>query len=256
MQSNLISYDNKFRNFFGCFMNIPTLLIGWFFPCCLFGQIFQKAEFGDFYTGCCKYFCLQCSISTLFNIFFILMYVLTMPLTHFSEDSCHENITRCKNISITSNCDITINHSITNGSMTNGNMTNGNMTNGNMTNGNMTNNEILCKCIINNMVRKCEWENTLSEDTYLMISFSYLIYSLYIVTFYSLTGMFLGIYRTRIAYKYNISTDRRLNCLLHMIPICNQLALCQESNTIDYYECHPIITVPTTSTVQVSTTKW
>ena len=49
-------------------------------------------------------------------------------------------------------------------------------------------------------------------------------------------GLFLGHYRTKISYKYNILNNNRYNFLIHCIPFTNQCALCQEYNTIESIE--------------------
>lgn len=228
MKQNLVVNDNKFTDFFGCFTNIPNCLVGYFFPFCLFGHLFKKAEFGNFLTGCCSYFLIQSCISFFFNSLYLILFLTIMPLNNVFYEKCNQNST-CyyQNITfIDDNCKVLPNSSSLNYNNT-------------------------CSCFINNQLKKCNWDESLKKDGFLIGSYGFLIYFFYILTFYSVTGFFLGIYRTKIAYKYNITTNRRINCLVHTFPLCNQLALCQESNTIDFYETNPIITLPVVTNVQV-----
>ena len=50
---------NYFHPLLSCFENICSCSMGLCFPYCLFGRIYEKAQFGKCWVGCCKYLMIQ-----------------------------------------------------------------------------------------------------------------------------------------------------------------------------------------------------
>ena len=58
---------NYFHPLLSCFENICSCSMGFCFPYCLFGRIYEKAQFGKCWIGCCKYIMIQIFINTIFS---------------------------------------------------------------------------------------------------------------------------------------------------------------------------------------------
>jgi len=212
---------NTFNSLYSCFNNFYICTIGLFFPYCLFGKIYEIAQFGDCLTGCCKLFSLQFFISLFFSvIYFIIEWnmFLSKEYTFINEiDSCNQN-TICYNRYIDFNHTELINNHCK------------------ITYHNTSNTTDICKCLKNPLVNQCEYNSNLSNTLYDMMIYIYFVSFInsFILCFF--TGLFLGHYRNRISQKYNILYNSRYNFLLHCCPLTNPLALCQEYNSIDVIE--------------------
>ena len=79
----------------------------------------------------------------------------------------------------------------------------------------------------------CDFNDNLPNTLYDMFTYIMFMSIINILTLYSIFGLFLGHYRTKISHKYNILYNSRYNFLIHFLPCTNQCALCQEYNTIN-----------------------
>ena len=60
MNNHLINDNvNEFLNLYNCCDNLCVCSMGLCFPYCLFGRIYQSANFGSCFSGCCKIFSLH-----------------------------------------------------------------------------------------------------------------------------------------------------------------------------------------------------
>ena len=58
---------NRFDNLFGCFNNLCSLSMGYLFPQCLFGRIYELSGHGECFLGCCKIWSIQMCVNLLFS---------------------------------------------------------------------------------------------------------------------------------------------------------------------------------------------
>ena len=212
-QYNKYSYEggmkpNFFQPLFGCLSDLCSCSMGLCFPYCLFGRIYQKAEFGPCWLGCCKYFSIQFIISLLFSsiIYSIEWEMLLSKEFIFMNDinNCNTNTT-CKT----------------------------NYDNFNKTECIINNSTITCECLIKPLQDQCDFNDNLPNTLYDMYIYIMFISIINTLTLCSIFGFFLGHYRTKISHKYNILYNSRYNFLIHFLPCTNQCALCQEYNTIN-----------------------
>ena len=95
----------------------------------------------------------------------------------------------------------------------------------------------ICDCSKELFINQCNYDNDiLPGKVEHLINYITIISLLNIFTLSCTMGLFLGHYRTKISYKYNILNNNRYNFLIHCIPFTNQCALCQEYNTIESIE--------------------
>ena len=185
--------------------------MGLCFPYCLFGRIYQKAQFGKCWVGCCKLFSLQILINSFFSaiVYSMEWNMFLQKELEFSKQlnicdknqTCHINNTFQKQL-YDNNC--------------------------------ITNNTEICDCSSKILIQQCDYSlNTLPIKINHFINFMIILSFLNILILSSCTGCFLGHYRTKLSHRYNILYNSRYNFLIHCIPCTNQCALCQEYNTID-----------------------
>ena len=219
LSNNNNNQVNTFNPLFSCIDNLCTCSMGLCFPYCLFGRIYERAEFGSCFVGCCKLFSLQFIINLSFSLS---IYSLEWDMFLKKEFEFTEQIQICNNNNICftdiekfdyktlydNKCLIT----------------------------NTTNTTEICECSKQPLIDQCNFNNELPgilNHFYLYITIIGIINLLVLSCF---TGLLLGHYRTKISHKYNILYNSRYNFLLHFLPCTNQCALCQEYNSIDTIE--------------------
>ena len=218
---------NYFDSLCGCLDNLCSCSMGLLFPYCLFGKIYERANFGSCFTGCCKLFTLQFLINTLFgSIIFLIEWnmLLKDELNYeYKINSCNDG-EKCHNDYI--NFDYV--------SLNNNNCI-------------ITNNTDICDCLKKPLIEQCEKFH--SDDYIHMTNYILFLSILNGLILCISTGLFLGHYRTKISHKYNILYNNRYDCLIHCNPLTNQCALCQEYNTINRIEnvIKPIYAIETTT---------
>ena len=215
-------FSNNSHNYFnpllGCFENLCSCSMGLFFPFCLFGRIYEKADFGKCWVGCCKLFLLQTSINFVFSsIIYSTEYNMILKKQFIFDNQmniCYQHNSTCKT-------DVT-------------NFDNNLFQNNNCV---FNNTNSICNCSKNILIDKCNYDlNILPDKIYNLFIFIFALSILNIIALSCFTGLFLGHYRTKISHKYNILYNSRYNFLIHCIPFTNQCALCQEYNSIERIE--------------------
>ena len=207
---NKINYYNPLC---GCFQDMCSCSMGFFFPFCLFGRIYEKAGFGSCWVGCCKFFSLQFLISTFFSLIMFFtewnMLISKNPSVMNDINKCIKNTTcenEYKNFKFnTTKCLI-------------------------------NNTTITCDCLREPLQKQCDFNNNLPDLINDMSIVIFFINILSILTICTVFGLCLGHYRNKISHKYNILYNSRYNFLIHFLPCTNQCALCQEYNTINIIE--------------------
>ena len=185
--------------------------MGLCFPYCLFGRIYEKAQFGKCWIGCCKYLFIQIFINAIFSsiIYSVEWEIILEDQYDFLNklQICKTNSSCVKNFNeITMNNDCSVNTTD------------------------------ICNCSKTLFIDQCNYDNNILPDKIdILIYYITIVSLLNIITLSSTMGLFLGHYRTKISHKYNILNNSRYN-LIHCIPFTNQCALCQEYNTIDEIE--------------------
>ena len=200
---------NYFHPLLSCFENICSCSMGLCFPYCLFGRIYEKAQFGKCWVGCCKYLMIQLFINAIFTSFIYSAewnILLKDQYDFFNKQQiCKTNSSCTFDFTINENCSV--------------------------------NTTDICECSKTLAVNKCNYDNNVLPDKILhFINWITIISIINIITLSSTMGLFLGHYRTKISHKYNILNNSRYNFLIHCIPFTNQCALCQEYNTIEEIE--------------------
>jgi Cys-rich protein (TIGR01571 family) len=207
---------NTFNPLYSCLDNLCACSMGLFFPYCLFGRIYERAEFGSCWVGCFKLF----SIQFLINVFFAII-ISALEWDMFLKRSleftdkiqvCNNNATCLNNIEgfdynnlYDNNCEI-------------------------------TNTTEICECTKQNLMDQCNFNNEMPEILNNFYLYTTILWINNIIVLQCFTGLLLGHYRTKLSHKYNILYNSRYNFLLHCFPLTNQCALCQEYNTIEMIE--------------------
>ena len=88
---------NTFNPLFSCIDNLCSCSMGLCFPYCLFGRIYERAEFGSCWVGCCKLFFLQFIINLSFSLS---IYSLELDMFLKKEFEFTEQIQICNNNNI------------------------------------------------------------------------------------------------------------------------------------------------------------
>jgi Cys-rich protein (TIGR01571 family) len=204
---------NRFNNLFGCFNNLCSFSMGCLFPQCLFGRIYELAGYGDCFTGCYKIWSMQFIINLLFSSICFFKEFNTLYEKEFDGliNNCSQ-YNECKNYNYTQIYD---NNCSTNGT-------------------------IICDCLKEPIVEKCEWDKNLTNTLYNLYEFLIIISIINISINLTINGIFYGHYRKKISKKYNILHNKKCDYWIHFFPCCHQLALCQEFNTLYRIELDPI----------------
>ena len=219
LSNNNNNQVNTFNPLFTCLDNLCTCSMGLCFPYCLFGRIYERAEFGSCFVGCCKLFSLQFIINFFFSL---IIYSLEWDMFLKKELEFTEQIQICNNNNICLNdiekfdyktlydnkCLIT----------------------------NTTNTTDICECSKQTLIDQCHFNNELPDILNSFFSYITILSINNLLILSSFTGLLLGHYRTKISHKYNILYNSRYNFLIHCLPCTNQCALCQEYNSIDTIE--------------------
>jgi len=210
---------NTFNPLFSCIDNLCSCSMGLCFPYCLFGRIYERAEFGSCWVGCCKLF----SIQFLINLFFsLIIYSLEWDMFLKKDLEFTDQIQICNN---NNTCLTDIENFDYKTLYDNKCLIN-----------NKTNTTEICECSKQPLIDQCKFNNELPDilnNFYIYITIIGINNLLILSCF---TGLFLGHYRKKISHKYNILYNSRYNFLIHFLPCTNQCALCQEYNTIDTIE--------------------
>ena len=222
LSNNNNNQVNTFNPLFSCLDNLCTCSMGLCFPYCLFGRIYERAEFGSCFVGCCKLFSLQFIINLFFSL---IIYSLEWDMFLKKELEFTGQIQICNNNNLCLNDIEKFDYK----TLYDNNCLINNTTNA-------TNTTDICECSKQTLIDQCHFNNELPDI--LNSFFIYLtilgINNLLILS--SFTGLLLGHYRTRVSHKYNILYNSRYNFLIHCLPCTNQCALCQEYNSIDTIE--------------------
>lgn len=150
---NKINYYNPLC---GCFQDMCSCTMGFFFPFCLFGRIYEKAGFGSWWVGCCKFFSLQFFISTFFSLimFFTEWNMLITKIPDMDDiNICIKNTT-CEN----------------------------QYKNFNSTKCIIDNTTIICDCLKEPLQKQCDFNNKLPDLMHDMSIIIFFIYTLSIFT--------------------------------------------------------------------------
>ena len=228
LSNNNNNQVNTFNPLFTCLDNLCTCSMGLCFPYCLFGRIYERAEFGSCFVGCCKLFSLQFIINFFFSL---IIYSLEWDMFLKKELEFTEQIQICNNNNICLNDIEKFDYK----TLYDNNCLITNTTNTTNTT-NITNTNEICECSKQPLIDQCHFNNELPDilnSFYLYLTILG-INNLLILS--SFTGLLLGHYRTKISHKYNILYNSRYNFLIHCLPCTNQCALCQEYNSIDTIE--------------------
>jgi hypothetical protein len=228
LSNNNNNQVNTFNPLFSCLDNLCTCSMGLCFPYCLFGRIYERAEFGSCFVGCCKLFSLQFIINLFFSL---IIYSLEWDMFLKKELEFTEQIQICNNNNICLNDIEKLDYK----TLYDNNCLITNTTNTTNTN-NTTNTIDICECSKQTLIDQCHFNNELPDiltSFYLYLTILGINNLLILSCF---TGLLLGNYRTRISHKYNILYNSRYNFLIHCLPCTNQCALCQEYNSIDTIE--------------------
>ena len=202
-----INKINYFNPLFGCFEDMCSCSMGLFFPFCLFGRIYEKAEFGSCLMGCTKYFSLQMIISFFFTS---MIYSVEWEMLLSKEYKFLNDINNCNT---NTTCKI-------------------NYANFNKTRCIVDNSTVICDCLRKPLHNQCDFTNSLPNTLENMSAYILLISIINTFTICTALGLFLGHYRKKLSHKYNILYNSRYNFLIHFLPCTNQCALCQEYNTL------------------------
>ena len=202
---------NYFNNLFGCFEDMCSCSMGFCFPYCLFGRIYEKAEFGPCWVGCLKYSSIQFIISLIFSS---IIYSIEWNMLLSKELNLINDINKCNT---NTTCKI-------------------NYDNFNKTQCIINNSTVTCDCLMKPLQDECEFNDNLPNTLYNMFTYIMFMSIINVFTISSIFGLFLGHYRTKISHKYNILYNSRYNFLIHFLPCTNQCALCQEYNTVESIE--------------------
>ena len=215
---NKIHNINRFSPLLGCFEDMCSCSMGLLFPYCLFGRIYERAQFGKCWIGCCKFFSLQLIINLFFSIIIYNMewnillskkigFTNKLEICNNNNNTCLENIEDFNYEKFYDNkCSF-------------------------------TNSTIICECSKQILIDECKYNiNTLPHSLNDFFAYITIISFINLIVLSCLTGIFLGHYRTKLSHKYNILYNSRYNFIVHCNPCTNQCALCQEYNTIDMIE--------------------
>ena len=221
MNNHLINENvNEFLNLYNCCDNLCICSMGLCFPYCLFGRIYQSANFGSCFNGCCKIFSLHFILNLFYNFIFSYFYWnLLLKEIYINEHNlincesiCNIDNQYIKSINITNDCVI-------------------------------SNNTSICNCLKEELTNQCIFKNNKLPNIQNNLENSIIIiYTLYLINLYLINGLFYGYYRTKISQKYNILHNTFYNNWIHCNPFTNQCALCQEYKTIEYIEIYKPIT--------------
>jgi Cys-rich protein (TIGR01571 family) len=218
---NYYKFSNYNHNYFnpllGCFENLCSCSMGLFFPSCLFGRIYEKADFGKCWIGCCKLLLIQITINFIFSIIiYSTEYIMIFKKQYDFNNKlnfCYKHNSTCESYVVNFDDKSFYNNKC------------------------ILNSTFICECSKNVLVQKCHYDlNILPNDMYNLFIFITIISLFYIIALSCFTGLFLGNYRNKISHKYNILYNSRYNFLIHCIPFTNQCALCQEYNSIERIE--------------------
>ena len=223
---NKIHNINRFSPLLGCFEDMCSCSMGFLFPYCLFGRIYERAQFGKCWIGCCKYLSLQLIINMFFSMIIYNMEwnMLLSKKIDFNNklEICNNNNNTCLENIEDFNYEKFYDNKCS-----------------------LTNSTIICECSKQTLIDECKYNiNTLPHSLNDFFAYITIISFINLIVLSCLTGIFLGHYRTKISHKYNILYNSRYNFLVHCIPCINQCALCQEYNTIDIIENIMVPTYP------------
>lgn len=207
-----IFIQNEYDSLFSCFEDTYSCLIGFFFPYCLFGSIYEKAQFGNCLTGCSKMFSIYFTLWVLFIILHLKLeyiFLLSKENKYLSSiDDCNSN----------DKCHINIDKQL---ETYNDNCL-------------PTNNTQVCECLIKPYTKYCEFnKNELPQIIDLMIYYTSITNLLHLLASGLLIGFFSGYYRRKISYKLDISENTWKSFWIHCCPLTHLLALCQEYRIIE-----------------------
>ena len=219
---NYYKFSNDNHNYFnpllGCFENLCSCSMGLFCPACLFGRIYEKADFGKCWVGCCKLLLLQISINFIFSS---IIYSTEYNMILKKQFEFNNQMNLCFKYNSTCESDV---KNFDDKSFYNNKCI-------------LNNSTYICDCSKDVLLQKCDYDlNKLPLEIYNLFIFITIISLFNIIALSCFTGLFLGHYRTKISHKYNILYNSRYNFLIHCIPFTNQCALCQEYNSIERIE--------------------
>ena len=210
---NTFNEINVFTDLYHC-NNLYICIIGLFFPYCLFGKTYERGDYGNFYGGCCRLFSIHCILSSIVVYINLVIYnnlILTEQSVNEAKiNLCNDNKSCFTNSSIYS---LVI-----------------------LNDCNYISNIAICTCLKNSLLNQCIFNNNLPNLIDNVMYYMYIISIIGIFVIYVINGLFLGNFRYKISYKYNILSTNRYNFLIHCCPFTHHCALCQEYNTVNMIE--------------------
>ena len=216
----------------GAVANSDTCILGLFFPCCLFGRTYERARFGSFLSGCCKYFSLQLILSIV---------IISSDIDnrwgkiYGPEIQFSESITDCNTFP---ECKPYFNGTKVIDSLDQNILANNNC--------NVPKYLHVCKCLNNELPNQCQFIENMPETIKDTIVASIVINTIGSLISITTLGCLLGYYRKKISDTFGIQSLPSESFFYHCIPCLNKCALCQEANTVDRLNFNNITIIPIT----------
>lgn len=200
---------NSYDSLFNCLDDSYSLIVGFFFPSILFGQIYEKSKFGNCFNGFMKIFLLNfifSSISILINI------NVEQTLLFSKQNNYVIKIENCKNDKL---CKININLEDS---------------------CNFLNNTQICHCLRDSYSEYCNFNNNILPDILnQLVIFMFFINISQSIVYNIIIGFFSSYYRNKISYRLDIPENTWKSFWIHCCPLTHMLALCQEYRAVEKY---------------------
>jgi len=206
---------NTFNNLYRCSGDTYSCFMGLFFPYCLFGKIYEMSDFGGCFSGCCKLFTLQFSLSSFFAM---IIFLIQWKMLYSKEYDHIDKIELCGGSETNNTCSVNINY-YNNDYYDNHCI--------------LKNNTDLCDCLKQPLTDYCKFTTeqvpTIKEE---ILAYSVLFSMIHLITISLSLGTFSGYYRNKISHRYDITYNNRYSFCIHCFPLTHPCALCQEYNTV------------------------
>jgi len=223
--------DNQFDQLCACSANGESCMLGLFFPCCLFGRTYERARYGSFFSGCCKYFAIQLIFGIIISA---VDFDYKWAQIYGPEFQFTESIKSC---GINPECKPSFNGTKLVDSLDQSILANNNC--------NVPVYLDVCKCLLDILPRQCQFIEDMPETIKDNVIDSIVINTIGGFVSMSTLGCFLGYYRKKISATFGIESLSSENFFYHCLPCLNPCALCQEANTVDRLNFNRITIMPT-----------
>ena len=217
----------------GAVANSDTYILGLFFPCCLFGRTYERARFGTFLSGCCKYFSLQ---------FILSLIIISADIDnkwgkiYGPEIQFSERVTYCDTFP---ECNSYFNGSKVIDSLDQNILANNKC--------NVPKYLHVCKCLNDELPPQCQFIEHMPETIKDTIVASIVINTIGSLISITTLGCLLGYYRKKISDTFGIKSLSSESFFYHCMPCLNPFALCQEANTVDRLNFNNMAIMPITT---------